>query len=510
MALRIFDYLNVSNFKNLFADSGFWVQSNLIKYISREIPDVHFYLTIPKGGKDAIRVAEHFRRIGVKDHVTLVEVPYHAGLLNKVHFDAVALHEALNVNERDYDLVLCNEPTLVPSFFELFNHMSHFRIPVISYMHWIDLPGGGSQVGGNKTDGNHKLWLLLTGVRWSERARCNSEFGKRLLTQFTERWLSREQAEKISTQFKPLYLGIDTEELDTFGAPYASRFEVPTILFNHRISQYTGYDELLDAVRTLEAEGLKFKVIFTNPAPFHSQTWPKDLKSIEMIEESLSYRDYVCLLHRTHIVVGLHTGVNQWSLSLPEAAYCGNIPLMTDDTFYPEMFSGIPDNLKKALLVPRDKFTERLRTLILDADNMRTIIAPQISKYIAERYAWSVRAKEWAAQLRESYATIPAWGTDECTRDRIVVLFKEKPILRKSEIVKALSWGTHIKWTSYRLKLLKDYCIDDHRRADTYYELKKELRTGEYAAQPTLEEKGWFGATKKLLRRLLKEVSNLD
>lgn len=433
--------------------------------------EYHFYLTIPTDSIDEVK-----RAFKYPEYVTLIPFPYDTShTTNKYHFDVPSLQKYIEPYKRDYDLIINNEPALTPNFLQLFNNRNPFRLPIMDYIHWIETP----QITGfgDNEHGNYAIWSLINGIRWSTVAFCNSEYGKSIIRPFYEKILSAPEVQIVEEKLKPLVIGIDTDELDSLKPEKEEHFSTPTIIFNHRITDYTGYRDVIKAIKELEDE-VDFQIIFTNPSKFLGKGSVEELESAKFMHTTLSFPEYVKLLYKTDIVLGTHRGTNQWTLSAIEAMYCGNIPICINRAFYPELMKN-----QKRYLCELSEFKERIRYVIENIDEERKKVK-SLKSFIYNNYSWNLRALEWKAIIENLVKNTEIYGTDEFIRNSIVELFKTKSIWTKEELYKALKWGTQIKWTSYRRLMLDNYIIID--------DLKKENATFQFLGPTNQKTLGDF------------------
>lgn len=444
--MRIFDYLNISNERNIWSDSGFHVQRNVIQEILKKRDDYHFYLTVPIDSYTAVKSLE-------SDRLTLLKYNYSSGSGHKYHFDTNQLWKLMDMWKKDYDLVLCNEVILGNQFRNLFCYKSHFDIPVINYVHWVD----------TSDDVTQQQWDMYSSIYWCYKTYCNSEYGKQLILNSINDIYNEDTGNAINKKLGILNVGFNDKELDQYKTK--DKFDVPTLVFNHRVSQYTGYENLLKECKKLYDRGLKFKLIFTNPSVSLTRSGFAKYPFLEIKEGGYSYPEYIELLWKSDICFGLHNGQNQWSIAFLEALYCDNIPITSNKIFYPEMLG-------------KDTFPiGDLGYVIENIDSVKR------ESYDLSKYYWRNLVDDYLRVFEDNIAEHEKTADRLKDEDKSKVLkdinrlFKLRPVIDKSEILRLRAkevgsgMGCQTPYSKYRRALLK-ICDDVIEKEDSMYKLK--------------------------------------
>jgi len=444
--VRIFDYLNISNERSIWADSGFHVQRNVIQEILKKRDDIHFYLTVPTDQYTAVKQLE-------SDRLTLLKYNYSSGSGHKYHFDINQLWNLMDMWRRDYDLVISNEVILGNQFRNLFCYKSHFDIPIVNYIHWVDTSDSVTQ----------QQWDMYSSIYWCHKTYCNSVYGKRLILDNIYNIYTKDVAERINDKLGILNVGFNDKELDQYKTK--DKFDVPTLVFNHRISQYTGYEALLKECKKLYDKGLKFKLIFTNPSVSLTRSGLSKYPFLELKEGGYTYPEYIELLWKSDICFGLHNGQNQWSIAFLEALYCDNIPITSNKIFYPEMLG-------------KDTF------LISDLGYVIENLDGIASKHFdLEKYYWRNLADDYLrmyeSEIAEYEKTADTLKDEQKSKvlNDVKELFKVRPVIDKSEILRLRAkevgsgMGCQTPYSKYRRALLK-ICDDVIEKDESMYKLK--------------------------------------
>ena len=454
--MRIFDYLNVSNEREIWADSGYHVQRNLITEILKKRNDYHFYLTVPYNQMENAKFTD-------SELVTLLPYNYSGGSGNKYHFDTNQLWKHMDMWHKDWDLVLNNEVILGNHFRNMFCYKSHFDIPVINYVHWVNTTE-------EDTAQQHDM---LNSILWCHKTCCNSEYGRSLITKNVDKVYQKEFADKIRSKILPLNVGFNHEELEKYKTK--DKYSKTTLIFNHRISQYTGYDKLIEKCKKIYDSGTKdFQLIFTNPSVSLTRRDLTKYPFLRVLKKVPSYPEYIKMLWKSDICFGLHNGQNQWSIAFLEAFYCDNLPITTNDFFFPEMF---PTNMRDGKIMKTETLDD-LQDVIENHKRMKYLWKEKLLEF-----SWSNLAQRYIDMIESSVSDYEKNAdnllkpNDSKVFNDIKTFLKVKPIIDKQEILSMRSKkvgsgiGAQTPYTKYRRELLK-ICDDDIESEISRYRLK--------------------------------------
>ncbi|MEM4534990.1 MAG: glycosyltransferase [Desulfurococcaceae archaeon] len=448
--IRIFDYVNFSNMKNINADSGLHVQRNVINYTLRRRDDFFFYLTCPKGKEEEV-----LKWIERPDRVKLVPLHYTtAGSLNKMYLDVVGLRKSFPWARYPLTVIWNNEaymaPTILQTFYATFPYS---RISVANYVHWIEVPEQNKL--GSIYVGNWHMWMLATSIAWTENTFFNSVYGIQMVLPYFRKFLRGDIYEDISAKMRPLYLGINVEELDKFKTN--EKFEKPTFIFNQRLAQYTGASRVIRVAMRLIDDGYDFKLILTNPSQSTIKRAmealfrkPKYRENIILNQGGLPFDKYVETLWRSDAVIAWHGGmgnkndhpVNQWSIAFPEAIACGCYPIAHANGFFSEMLP------REYLLPNREDETLYLamRMLIESPEEYRKR-ASHVQSYVRENYDWNKRIDHWIKVFEDLHerSVQKAGRLTPDTVKKILNLMETRGYFKWSDIRRELSWASQIR-----------------------------------------------------------------
>ncbi len=445
--MRILEYLNLSNDKNLDADSGYSVFKNKVKHILAKRDDFHFYYVCPRQHYDKIK-RDMWQ---YKDRLTLLPVEMlTANSGSRYHIDLPTLNKYIKPYERDYDILSIQEPPLVAGMFELFNGRNHFNAPIHTYVHWI------CKDVGIKVNAHERL-SYIAGLFLSSQAGCNSEFGKKMIIAQAKEYYNDRFIEILDRKLSPLHVGADVENL--IHTDSSSFLDNPdkketSIIFNHRLNQYTNYRFIISELERLYQKRQDFVLYVTNPSKM-SVSDIERMKTIPFIRfTDLSFNEYVDLMKRCDIALCPHVGDNQWSISLIEAVSCGCIPLASSKAFQKEILFNFEDDF---FYHANHEFLARLEHMLNEktAYKKRTLAKREV---FANHWSWRNVCTEYIQMFDKLYAESDIVSADCDSMKRIRnIITTSKQISKKSLLKNQLKWSDFIVWTKYRRRILEEF-----------------------------------------------------
>lgn len=171
------------------------------------------------------------------------------------------------------------------------------------------------------------------------------------------------------------------------------------ILFLGRISEYKGLDYLIRAVRLLNSERLKFKLIIAGIGKIKNMHEIKDIKNIELINRYILNTELCELYQKAAFAILPYTDATQSGVVM--TSYAFNKPLIASNV------GGIPETVKDGitglLVPPRDPaaLSAAMRELLQNPGKRRKM-SENIPEFITEHgYDWGTIAKQTIASYRQ-------------------------------------------------------------------------------------------------------------
>jgi glycosyltransferase involved in cell wall biosynthesis len=137
-------------------------------------------------------------------------------------------------------------------------------------------------------------------------------------------------------------IGLDLKYIDTI-SPGKKKNESPVILWNHRWAHDKNPDIFLALLKTLKKKKLTFSLILTLPnvdqnSPIYQQLIQDFAAHILFAGYAESYEDYITLLKKSDFLP-VCSSHDFFGLSVLEAIYCGNTPILPKNMVYSEHFN---------------------------------------------------------------------------------------------------------------------------------------------------------------------------
>lgn len=446
--IRVFNYLNISNAQNIWADSGFHLQRYTINYILRKRNDFFFYITVPHTFSEISKLG--FER---PEYVKLIPLKYSTrGSLNKLLIDLDGLKKNFKWQKYYVNVIFSNEPYLTHALVHVFkSSMPFYGTGVGNYINWIEVPEL-NLIKYHFT--NPMMWILAGSILFSDYTFTGSNYGVNLVLRYVKTFLRDDEYEEVKRKLKPLYIGISVEDLDKNKPDVIEKEDYPVFVFPHRLFQYTGAGVVLKVFSKLLKEDIrKFKLYFTNPSA-HAITSPylhlaeKYRENIVFYRGGLPYNKYIQLLWNSDFVIAWHMGrrdemraVNTASIALLEAVACENYPIVHSEGFYPEYFSA------DVMIEPSEKALYEFIKYVIDNVEYYRRRARTIAQQIREKYDWKKLIDHWIKGYEMLYyeyeKRVPGIGTK--SYKKVFDLINRVKHIKWSDIQTTMRWGHQIK-----------------------------------------------------------------
>jgi glycosyltransferase involved in cell wall biosynthesis len=396
--MRIFDYLHYSSSSGLLTDSNFWFHYHLYKHLFKKYPDqYHFYLTIPKTPEDVSIARKYFNF----DNVTLIPIDYSwSSATSRFWFDQKGLQEQQDKYDV-FDILFCNTVEVMPGLLSFFLTKGYYTLPM-NYCHWT--PGLVSDPLKASYDGEKAALApeakFFISIYLSSFTGCNSFWGKKIIMDDISIFLNDETKQEIDKKLSPLYLTVDKNEfLSKQHYEEQREDKTPVIVFNNRKSEYTGATEFVKAIQKFIKlyPNVKFKILFTQVGG--KEMTRKENREIPekyiLSDKELPREEYIKKLWQSDIIVGMHTGENQFSLSFLDGMVCNKIPLFRRNIFYDELFKDLPNfNYELYSFRNEDEFVAKLYDILTNIDYYKQM-NDKIQKFFIENWCWEKLIDDW-------------------------------------------------------------------------------------------------------------------
>lgn len=309
-------------------DSNVNVASFTIAGLLEKNPEYHFYLLVPE--KDKVELLQMTEDIDMS-RVTFIEYPYFGNpFVERVSFNPRELMKALeNVK---IDLVYTNDPSKVLQYKTFFYMKQDEFVPIMSRNHWVT--GKAHRKVPEEID---FIIRQVEGAIHSDISTFNSNAAVNFLLENATEHFNDKTIKDISDKLHAIET-VSNKKLDKYEATY--RNEKTIFLFAHRLSYYTGFEEVFEVLEELYKEGYDFELIAPDPGDKFNQS---ELKSKypflrEIDKSKWSHEDYVRACWEADVAIGNHNIPTTWGgLALTEPMYAKTAIAMPDKDGYREM-----------------------------------------------------------------------------------------------------------------------------------------------------------------------------
>jgi glycosyltransferase involved in cell wall biosynthesis len=422
--------MNVSAIDNLQGDSGFRVQFEFMKACWEAGKDYFFYFIAPPEAERLI------------DLPNCLVLPYrfqHFHYWSRFDFDFERFAKLIDQNRFDIDLLWNNQPELTPQLLALLRYKCHFDTPAVGYLHWLEIPEARS---GAFYGFEQAFYQELAGILCSEFVGTHGEWTKNIwLKHLYELGLP-----EMKLNLHPLTLGTDISAYDAH--KNTDRFDMFTVLFNHRNMTYTGFKKMTEILEKYEFENVQF--LFTNPGQSQIVLPPKNRNTIKFLG-SLPRDEYLSLLWKVDMGVALHPQYSPWGLSCVDLMACGKPSLVPNALSFPEVFG----KDYQLMFNSEKEFVEKLRYVSENPSEYR-----KWSNYVYDRcrslYDWKVLLPKWCEVVERglNFERDAKTRTEKSeTLPEIADYIKRFKLRRKQDILDYKGWrndSNQPKWNPYR------------------------------------------------------------
>lgn len=368
-------------------DSNVNVARFTIKGLLKKDSSIKVFILVPpnekikayKEGKIS-SIKEFLIEFKEEDRVTLVEYPYYGNpFIDRMSFNPRALRMSLkkfcyDLNNK-IDIVYTNDPSKVLAYKTFFYQEQNEFLPVISRNHWVT-----GKIHRKVPKEIDFIIRQVEGTINSEYSTFNSKAAMSMLLENSKEHFNDDVRNKILKKSRCIET-VDIEKIDLFKTN--DSYNKFTILWGHRLSYYTGWEETFDMLNEIHKEGIDFQLIAPDPGNKYTQEGLQEkypfLKSID--KESWTHQDYIKTCWKADLTIGNHNIPTTWgglALTEPMAAY--TVPLMPKKDGYLEMFYNNKDLTKNIFFSCKKELKALVKEYIRDEEKLKEM------KILARRF----------------------------------------------------------------------------------------------------------------------------
>ena len=416
---------NITNARNLNADSYILVMENVIKELNKIRDDLFFHLPI----------TEFCPRLDFPNTKQYIfKMPSFPNAM-RAHYDFYQWNEVLNAKKIEMDIIWCHLPEQLANIKNHCHNIYSQDIPIISYSHWIE----NSEFAPNwKTTFYHNN---ITGMLQADKCGLNTQTQIDALLEEASEHYSQKTIDKLKDIMIPLYLGIEQDKISKSVKTDTDK----VIVFNHRTKEYRGWKRFIKIIQELRSQRQDFKVFCSMIDPTGIQMLKKSFNDMSFFDfDGPADRDeYIAKLENCR--VGFHGGT-RWAMSSQDGL-CKGIPYVyeigkeTEELFGSKMETGFKTteesvNLFNRMLDDNDWRNQQSQLALDHCSNIHTWTNRIIPFNNMINYALDKQAKDVIQSGNK--------------KDDIVNFVKRKKMVDTQTMSDYLGWGKQIGFRRYR------------------------------------------------------------
>jgi len=311
----------------------------------------------------------------------------------RMHGGAVTLANKFNKINWRPNLIIATDMLDFTTFLSL-TRKKTYNIPAIIYFHenQISYPWSPNDIDVKKNRDSHYGFINYSSALSSDHILFNSNYHMNTfmneLNPFLKNFPDHNELDSINIikrKSKTLHLGLD---LKRFDLKKIKKKEKPSILWNHRWEYDKNPELFFSILEKVKNEGYKFNLIVIgenfSQSPKIFDRAKKDFKD-ELIHwgYAKTFELYAELLWRADI---LPVTSNQefFGISVMEAIYCGNWPILPNRLTYPELLPEV--NHKENIYQDEKDLYKKIINAIVNIENIRKT---KLSS-IASKFSWDI------------------------------------------------------------------------------------------------------------------------
>ena len=311
----------------------------------------------------------------------------------RMHGGAVTLADKFNKINWIPNLIIATDMLDFTTFLSL-TRKKTYNIPAIIYFHenQISYPWSPNDIDVKKNRDSHYGFINYSSALSSDHILFNSNYHMNTfmneLNPFLKNFPDHNELDSINIikrKSKTLHLGLD---LKRFDLKKIKKKEKPSILWNHRWEYDKNPELFFSILEKVKNEGYKFNLIVIgenfSQSPEIFDRAKKNFKD-ELIHwgYAKTFELYAELLWRADI---LPVTSNQefFGISVMEAIYCGNWPILPNRLTYPELLPEV--NHKENIYQDEKDLYKKIINAIVNIENIRKT---KLSS-IASKFSWDI------------------------------------------------------------------------------------------------------------------------
>jgi len=311
----------------------------------------------------------------------------------RMHGGAVTLADKFNKTNWIPNLIIATDMLDFTTFLSL-TRKKTYNIPAIIYFHenQISYPWSPNDIDVKKNRDSHYGFINYSSALSSDHILFNSNYHMNTfmneLNPFLKNFPDHNELDSINIikrKSKTLHLGLD---LKRFDLKKIKKKEKPSILWNHRWEYDKNPELFFSILEKVKNEGYKFNLIvigenFSQSPKIFDRAKKKFKDELIHWGYAKTFELYAELLWRADI---LPVTSNQefFGISVMEAIYCGNWPILPNRLTYPELLPEV--NHKENIYQDEKDLYKKIINAIVNIENIRKT---KLSS-IASKFSWDI------------------------------------------------------------------------------------------------------------------------
>ena len=416
---------NITNSRNLSADSYVLVMENIIKELNKVRNDLFFHLPITE-------FCPQLDFPNTKQYI--FKIPSFPNAMRS-SYNFYQWNEVLNAKKIEMDVIWSHLPEQTTNIKNHCHNIYSQDTPVIGYSHWIE----NSEFAPNwKTTFYHNN---ITGMLQMDKCGLNTQTQIDALLEEAAEHYSQKTIDKLRDIMIPLYLGIEQDKISKSVKTDTDK----VIVFNHRTKEYRGWKRFIKIIKELRSQRQDFKVFCSMIDPTGIQMLKKTFDDMSFFDfDGPSDREaYIAKLENCR--VGFHGGT-RWAMSSQDGL-CKGIPYVyeigkeTEELFGNQMETGFKTTEEAVKLFNR----------MLDVNDWRNQQAQLALNHCSNVHTWSNRIIPFNNMISEAIekqlSDVIQSGEK---KDDIVNFVKRNKMVDTQQMSDYLGWGKQIGFRRYR------------------------------------------------------------
>ena len=415
-------YPNTTFQKDFTKDSYYIIMSNILKYLTKLRPDIHFTVLTPKK-------MPGFRYKNTEQ--VIYKQPTYPNKMRQ-DFQTEQLDKIVDYKNKDWDFVYCYLPEHAERLDNYFKNVTNCRPVMFGYSAYIEIPET------TKYEGN-LLYSHYAGLVKMNSCGVNSKAVKDTIIKHASSCLPKGDVKKLESILRPLPRGWDNVD----GPRKEPQTEPKIIVFNHRPNTYKSYDWFLKQMDKLWEQRKDFKV------------WVPLADSIDrryIYNKKFDRQGYFTELSKCWVGVcgqSHHTG---WANSASDGMAVGVPYIFYDADYYSQYAKDAGIYFKTD-----DDFSQKMHIILNDVEHRNAY--SHDSHFMGKLNSWENVIKQYNEHFVRAEKKLKMVKSNTEGYMKILNYIHKKESVTKEHLLEYLGWGRGIPFNIYRNRLRKEPTI---------------------------------------------------